>query len=1258
MNETINYSNGSVNLKISFPVAKGRGITLPYAWTYNSAGVNPLNMFGGSLPGWDNHGAQSGAEVDGWNTLSGIPYATVSVWSNSPPAGQGTGPLLNYESGMTFTDSSGTMHTLFTAAMGGLSSTGVPLTGSIASGMGDGQVVAKLDPSTVPNDLSIPSPMSGNFEVTDKNGTVFTFSGGMTPSNGPQSLLFPGIEDRNGNNITILFDGPGTPLWTDSAGRPGPAVSSSSVTINPGTPSNPNPPDQMVFNYVWESVPVNYTISTLPYTPSGYNCEPIPTTVSGTRTELESLTLPTNPPEIYQFQYNNAYGLLSKITYPDGGWVEYTWQLPAGSNDQQFNQMSSWGATVFISNGEGGGYYQPEPFGCTGLYQTPVLASRTVSFDGTTVAQTQTFSSPATTWTSSGGVISGWSTKSTTVTTTDNKLNLSAKTVYNYLPMLEGNQSFGSGSIAPQVPVESEIDYYDWGQSAITRKVQKWWCDQFNMVGEMTTIMSTSQVSGTVYQYGSGGCLFPTTGMNFVYLSEQDDYDYGSGQIPIPATANPSTPGEPSTRKPAKETIYTYSNPVAMPTAFPPFKIYTESTDPSPMMFPALVSSVTVKNGAGTILAQTNYTYDGVTPTTVLPTQHDSNYSQSMNIRGNLTQVVRCASNFGSSCTGPTTTYAYDTSGQPTSMTDANGNNTQFSFADSFTDDSSAPSTNAYLTKITYPPTGGPSLSESFSYSYWLGYLTRSTDENSQPTNYFYGTQASQCSTSDLLERPTEIDYADGGKTEHCYNDTAPSPTVTTWKLLNPSQWEESIATMDGMEHVVKTQLMSDPGGTDTVLTTYNGEGKVWTVSNPFRGSTPPANTTTTNYYDVFGRPIETFNQDGSYRQWCYDHLASSTGTTPAIANCSVLLATTPVLGGTWVDSTDENGNHWQHTSDVFGRLTDVAEPNGASQSPSMETQYSYDVLNDLLSVKQCGASCASPATNGPVARSFIYNSLARLVTATNPETGTIGYTYDGNGNVFSKTDARNVTTSYTYDSLNRLLGKTYSGDPSHTPFSCYQYDTSSASCSLPSPSGPYWKGRLSNAWTQSYSVTSCAQTAPTSGFLTMRSISCYDPMGRITQESQYTLATQAAGKSYTPVYAYDLAGDLISSTSGTAPPPASNLVSPPTPITFTSAFDGAGHLSTVTSNLASNTLSGHTYNYPSTLFSLPSGPTTPCATSSTAQYSPFGTLWNALFGNSLTLNRGYDVRMRANCEIDNGSVGNATGGSGTITITGTEQIN
>jgi hypothetical protein len=147
--------------------------------------------------------------------------------------------------------------------------------------------------------------------------------------------------------------------------------------------------------------------------------------------------------------------------------------------------------------------------------------------------------------------------------------------------------------------------------------------------------------------------------------------------------------------------------------------------------------------------------------------------------------------------------------------------------------------------------------------------------------------------------------------------------------------------------------------------------------------------------------------------------------------------------------------------------------------------------------------------------------------------------------------------------------------------------------------------------------------------------------MGRITTEKQSTLANIAG---YNLTNLYDLAGDLISSSDGVATTPTG------APISFTSMFDGAGRLQTLTSSWSDIT-------HPAALFVTNPSSTTP-------SYAPFGGLTNATFGinsafgnkSAASLNRTYDSRLRITGETDMGGGSNAASGSATVTITGQEQ--
>src|SRR6185369_6088444 len=117
--------------------------------------------------------------------------------------------------------------------------------------------------------------------------------------------------------------------------------------------------------------------------------------------------------------------------------------------------------------------------------------------------------------------------------------------------------------------------------------------------------------------------------------------------------------------------------------------------------------------------------------------------------------------------------------------------------------------------------------------------------------------------------------------------------------------------------------------------------------------------------------------------------------------------------------------------------------------------------------------------TQGVQTRTFTYDSLSRLVSASYPEiVGTVSYSYDDNGNLTQKTDPRpGFSTTFQYDSLNRGTSRTYTGS-TPTPTVTYTYD---------SPSVPFSKGRL-------VSVSSSV-----SGYY----FDEYDALGRVKQSRQ-----------------------------------------------------------------------------------------------------------------------------------------------------------
>jgi RHS repeat-associated protein len=282
----------------------------------------------------------------------------------------------------------------------------------------------------------------------------------------------------------------------------------------------------------------------------------------------------------------------------------------------------------------------------------------------------------------------------------------------------------------------------------------------------------------------------------------------------------------------------------------------------------------------------------------------------------------------------------------------------------------------------------------------------------------------------------------------------------------------------DGLGRTFESRKYESDGGYIKTNTEFDALSRPKRASNPYRplkGETP---VWTESFYDSIGRTIKVKT------------LAD---------NAEVL---TSYVGNT-VTVTDQAEKKRRSVTNALGQLMRVDEPNDAglldvNGVPAQKTDYVYDVLNNLTTVSQ-----------GVQTRTFQYDSLSRLKSANNPESGIINYIYDNNGNLTSKTDARNVVTNYIYDNLNRVTNRNYSapaGLPNYqtTPNVTYTYDDANVSFS---------KGKLTK-------VTTGLVANPFSETKYL----AFDKLGRVTGSQQMT-----DGVAYNPQsYVYNLSGALI----------------------------------------------------------------------------------------------------------------------------------
>jgi RHS repeat-associated protein len=169
-------------------------------------------------------------------------------------------------------------------------------------------------------------------------------------------------------------------------------------------------------------------------------------------------------------------------------------------------------------------------------------------------------------------------------------------------------------------------------------------------------------------------------------------------------------------------------------------------------------------------------------------------------------------------------------------------------------------------------------------------------------------------------------------------------------------------------------------------------------------------------------------------------------------------------------------------------------------------TTYTYDVMDNLTGVSQAAGLVNGQQTAGQP-RSYVYDSLGRISSATTPESGTVATYYTDAGNnscagdpalACRVQDARGIVKTLTYDGINRLAGVTYSdGTPSVT----YQHDSGGAAAFALTRMTKIIEGSNSQTFT-------------------------YDNLGRIK-----TVSHVIDGTTYLVQYGYNLASQLTSIT-------------------------------------------------------------------------------------------------------------------------------
>ena len=388
-----------------------------------------------------------------------------------------------------------------------------------------------------------------------------------------------------------------------------------------------------------------------------------------------------------------------------------------------------------------------------------------------------------------------------------------------------------------------------------------------------------------------------------------------------------------------------------------------------------------------------------------------------------------------------TTTTGYDTFGDVTDKEDPNGNTTTDAF------DADSRQVSQTLPPYTPPGATAPVNGTSTEQYDSLGQVTSKTDADGNTTHYSYDQLGDQTGQTDPDNGVTTTSFdADreqlsrtgptGAQSTATYDFLGRQITATDVERL-PSAGSFTTATS-------YAPTAADPSGTwkslvtspapENVVTSYGYDAAGETTS-----VTDGAGNATGSTFDALGRQVRTLNPDGTSQTVAYDPVGNPLTKTDLSASGQTLSATSTAYDATGdkLSTTDALGNAAAYTYNPYGEVTAETQP--VTSSTGIITSLGYDGAgNKTRYTDGRGNAQFTTYTSRNLPQDQIVPITARY---TAPADATTHTTYDGNGNPVSVSGPGGVSRSYSYDNMGDLTGQSGSGATAATANRSFTYD-------------------------------------------------------------------------------------------------------------------------------------------------------------------------------------------------------------------------
>jgi YD repeat-containing protein len=475
----------------------------------------------------------------------------------------------------------------------------------------------------------------------------------------------------------------------------------------------------------------------------------------------------------------------------------------------------------------------------------------------------------------------------------------------------------------------------------------------FNAVveAEYTTLKESGQaikMSARTFQYDYNG-----------NVTQETVYDWFDPNL-VSRDAQGVPTSVPAGATVLRTTTNSYYNPATASTSA---NVYAKRTLPSGA---PLILNAAQETTVGT--SQTQFSYD------------NQAYGNPPTL-GNLTKLSRWDSH---NSKWLHTTFGYDSYGNRTTVTDPKNNVTTVIY------DSQ---THAQPTQVMVDPLNGTGQqTTATAYDYSTGRVTSQTDPNNQTTTIDYTNQllgaVDPYLRPGIVTGPAVTSVVNGvtytnqrHKVRTTYDDNLRQATVESDLNTENDRKLKTRTTSDQLGRVTLAERNEDGSSSYTISTqtVYVQMGKITMTAQPKRsGDCTGACSISCSATCTDGWTRATNDDLGRVMEIAHFGSATQPPTSGTTGSWTGSVTTSYNANQTTV--TDQAGKTRRSLTDALGRLVQVIEdPNGLAY----QTNHAYDALNNLTTVVQDTQT-----------RTFVYDSLKRLTSATNPESGTTNYNY------------------------------------------------------------------------------------------------------------------------------------------------------------------------------------------------------------------------------------------------------------------------